>query len=179
MDADETLNELDAFLKGEQVSAFVRTALRSLVTRQAAEISDWRSKYEDLNSKYGKMETVCSWTKARSAPPDMTPVTPPLDSPEALKYDDNKLPLDLLPPEALEEIARVLQHGAKKYDAHNWRKGMKWSRLYAAHLRHLFAWAVGENIDPESGLRHLAHAGCCLLFLLTYQATETGEDDRF
>ena len=98
---------------------------------------------------------------------------------EALKFDERKLPLDLLPFEALEKIAEVLEHGAIKYAAHNWRKGIKWSRLIAALFRHLFQFARGENIDPDSGLTHLAHAGCCLLFLLSYQTLEQGEDDRF
>lgn len=98
---------------------------------------------------------------------------------KALKFDDGKLPLDLLPFEALEEITLVLQHGAKKYAAHNWRKGFIWSRPFAAILRHLFAYWKGEDLDKDSGLHHLAHAGCELLFLLSFVKTKTGVDDRY
>jgi hypothetical protein len=77
------------------------------------------------------------------------------------------------------EIAKVLDHGAKKYSAHNWRGGFVWSRIASAILRHLFAWLTGEDKDPESGLSHLAHAGCGIMFLLTFQLTKTGKDDRF
>lgn len=98
---------------------------------------------------------------------------------EALKFDDQKLPLDLFPPEALAAITKVLQFGAKKYDRHNWRKGMAWSRVFAALQRHLWEFWGGIDNDEETGLPHLAHAGCCLVFLLTYLHTGTGEDDRY
>lgn len=98
---------------------------------------------------------------------------------EALKADSAKPRMDLLPFEALEEIAKVLAFGAEKYEAHNWRKGMKWSRVIAALLRHVSAFVKGEDRDPESGLSHLAHAGCCILFLLSYSLTSSGTDDRY
>jgi hypothetical protein len=62
-------------------------------------------------------------------------------------------------------LARVLTFGAKKYAAHNWRKGIVYSRLFDALQRHLWAWWSGEEIDPESGESHLDHAACCLMFL--------------
>lgn len=97
----------------------------------------------------------------------------------ALKYDGGKPGVELLPTDALEEIAKVLDYGAQKYAAHNWRKGMKWGRLAGALLRHVFAWLRGEDRDEESGHLHLAHAGCCVLFLLSYVLTGTGTDDRY
>lgn len=97
----------------------------------------------------------------------------------AVKHDEDKPRMDLLPMEALELVAKVLTFGAKKYGDHNWRKGMKWGRLHAAALRHLSAWARGMDLDDESGLPHLAHAACCLLFLLAYHHTHAGEDDRW
>lgn len=96
-----------------------------------------------------------------------------------IKHDEGKPPMSLLPYPALREIARVLAFGAKKYDPHNWRGGFKWSRIADALLRHIGAWLEGEDLDPESGLNHLAHAGCCLLFLLTFIITKTGDDDRY
>lgn len=97
----------------------------------------------------------------------------------AKKFDAEKPRTDLLPTEALIEVAKVLGAGAKKYDEHNWRNGFRWSRLYGAALRHLFAWNQNEDFDQETGLLHLAHATCCCLFLLTHQLLGLGEDDRW
>jgi len=90
-----------------------------------------------------------------------------------------KTRLDLLPVGALRQIAEVLGYGAAKYSANNWARGTEWSRYYAALQRHLFAWWEGEDVDPETGASHLAHAGCCLLFLLEYERHGWGADDRF
>ena len=62
------------------------------------------------------------------------------------------------PPEALLELAKVYGYGAEKYDHHNYRKGYAWSLSYNAMLRHILASMGGEDIDPESGLPHMAHA---------------------
>lgn len=81
------------------------------------------------------------------------------------KYDQDKVRMDLLDADALEGLAKVLTFGAKKYAAHNWRGGISNSRLLAALLRHSFAIVKGETIDPESGLPHIDHVGCCWMFL--------------
>lgn len=98
--------------------------------------------------------------------------------PAFVKADAQKRPLDLLPFVAVEEVAEVLAFGRKKYRAHGWRSVDKRSRYFAAALRHLFAYAKGEDRDPESGLRHLAHAACSVLFLLEADVSNLGEDDR-
>lgn len=97
---------------------------------------------------------------------------------EAYKLDEGKNRLDLLPIYPLEEVGRVLTFGAKKYAPSAWRAGMDWSRLYGAAFRHLFAWWRGEENDKETGLSHLAHALCCIMFLLEYTKTKKGTDDR-
>lgn len=97
----------------------------------------------------------------------------------ALKFDDGKPRIDLFPPEALIAVSQVLSFGATKYGSHNWRRGMAWSRLFAATQRHLWAWCGGEDTDHESGLSHLAHAATCLSFLLAYEAQHIGTDDRW
>jgi hypothetical protein len=74
----------------------------------------------------------------------------------------------LLPSEALDEIARVYAFGAEKYAAHNWRKGYEWNKSFSAMMRHLWAFWRGEDLDPESGLSHLGHAGFHVLGLLTF-----------
>ena len=97
---------------------------------------------------------------------------------EGTKYDQGKVGVDLLPVQPLLEIAAVLDYGAKKYAAWNWTKGISWRRVYGAILRHLWAWYRGEDLDPETGLSHLAHAGCNVLFLLQYIRTRSNFDDR-
>jgi len=83
-----------------------------------------------------------------------------------------------MPGDALEEIAKVLEFGAIKYSARNWELGMAWSRPFAALMRHMWAWWRGEDKDSETGLTHLAHAGCCILFLLSFELRRVGTDDR-
>ena len=97
----------------------------------------------------------------------------------AIKDNRSKPRVDLLPSLPLVEIARVLTYGAKKYKPHNWRYGLPWGDTYASMQRHLMAWINRENTDPETGISHLAHAGCQLLFLLEYEQTHTGVDDRW
>jgi hypothetical protein len=97
----------------------------------------------------------------------------------AVKADAGKAPLDLMPAKPLVAIAEILGFGATKYAPHNWRRGFKWSRMTGAALRHLTAWADGEDLDPETGKSHLAHAGADILFLLEYELTGTGIDDRY
>lgn len=114
--------------------------------------------------------------------PEPSPGFSPLIAPlivQGYKYDGNKLRYDLVPPEALEEIVKVLTFGAAKYTDRNWEKGINYGRVYGALMRHMQAFWRGEDIDPESGLSHLSHAGCCLFFLLTYDRRGMVEfDDR-
>ena len=98
---------------------------------------------------------------------------------EGQKYDQGKPPMDLLDGYALEQIALVLAHGAEKYGRYNWRGGIAYSRLIAAILRHLTAFNNGQDADPESGISHLAHAGCGIMFLLWMTKFKSELDDRF
>jgi hypothetical protein len=97
---------------------------------------------------------------------------------EGRKDDAGKAPLSLIPRSALLAEADVLAFGAKKYQRDNWRKGMAYSRLIDAALRHVLAFADGEDADDETGLSHLAHARCCLAFLIEYEERGLGTDDR-
>jgi hypothetical protein len=82
------------------------------------------------------------------------------------KFDGGKLEYGLLPPLALEETVKVLTFGAQKYERDNWQKVPDAKRRYFDALqRHVWAWKQGEQLDPESGIHHLAHAMCCLMFL--------------
>lgn len=98
---------------------------------------------------------------------------------EGTKHDAEKPRMDLLDNYFLEGVASVLSFGAKKYAAHNWRKGIPLSRLIAAAYRHLGAFNSGEDLDPESGLPHLHHLGCCIMFLSWMHETKPSQDDRF
>ena len=83
------------------------------------------------------------------------------------KFDGGKLEYGLLPPLALEETVKVLTFGAQKYERDNWQKVPDAKRRYFDALqRHVWSWKQGEQIDPESGIHHLAHAMCCLMFIL-------------
>lgn len=75
-----------------------------------------------------------------------------------------------------DDAARVLEFGAQKYAAHNWRQGFKWSRVVSAVLRHWRAMET-EHLDPESGLPHVAHALVNMMFLLEFQEKGLGEND--
>lgn len=97
---------------------------------------------------------------------------------EGRKDDQGKLPYELLPSDAVESIVEILEFGAKKYEPRNWEKGMAWSRPFSALMRHMWAWWRGEACDPETGKSHLAHAGCCILFLIAYEKRRIGADDR-
>ena len=103
----------------------------------------------------------------------------PVDSPKGLKYDGEKPRMDLLDSGYLEDVAKVLTFGAKKYSDHNWREGINYSRLIAASYRHLGAINRGEDTDPESGLPHTAHLGCCVQFLNWMMKTKPELDDRW
>jgi len=81
------------------------------------------------------------------------------------KNDSGKLRYDLDSVPATRERVAVLTHGAQKYGDRNWEQGIKYSRIYAALQRHLTAFWDGEDMDQESGLSHLAHASCELMFL--------------
>lgn len=98
-----------------------------------------------------------------------------------VKHDRDKRRWDLLPWNAAGLVVDVLAHGARKYSDDNWRRVPDARRRYfAAALRHIVAWYAGEYLDDESRLPHLAHAACCVLFLLALEESDividTAED---
>lgn len=91
----------------------------------------------------------------------------------------SKCPLWLVPPVADRAIAEVLAHGAAKYQPWNWRRdGIMASNYVSAIRRHLAAWLDGEDIDPESGLSHLAHIGATAAIMLDAESHGKLIDDR-
>lgn len=95
-----------------------------------------------------------------------------------IKFDQGKPPLSWIPRTALEQEAQVFAYGGQKYGRNNFKKGMKWTRLIDASLRHIYAFNDGEDVDNETGLSHLSHARCNLAILLYYIEHGKGEDDR-
>ncbi len=86
---------------------------------------------------------------------------------DGIKHDSKKPKMNLLPPKAIVEVAKVLTFGAQKYGPENWKELEDLQNRYlAGALRHIFAHMDGEQLDPETGLSHMAHALCCLLFKL-------------
>lgn len=86
---------------------------------------------------------------------------------EGMKFDTDKLRWSLLPAGTVEEVVKVLEYGAKKYKEDNWKSVAHGHiRYYDAAMRHINAWWNLERKDPETDLHHLAHAICCLMFLM-------------
>lgn len=108
-------------------------------------------------------------------------LTASLVSPDrALTYDDGKPPLANLPPAGLRGVAEVQRYGHAKYkNFNNYRKGMEHSRQISCAMRHLLAHMDGETNDPESGLPHIAHAACRIMFLMQNISDGVDIDDRF
>jgi hypothetical protein len=89
---------------------------------------------------------------------------------EGKKFDQDKLPLELIDWAHVTEIAEVLQLGKEKYGPDNWKHLTNGEdRYFAAAMRHLILWRQGETVDPESQLSHLAHAACNLMFLTYFE----------
>lgn len=88
-----------------------------------------------------------------------------------VRYNQGKPRMELIPTELIEEVAKVLTFGAEKYDDYNWQKFTPKQRgeCVGSLMRHIEAYRKGEKLDPESGLSHLAHAGCNIAFLLWYE----------
>ncbi|KQS84336.1 dATP/dGTP diphosphohydrolase domain-containing protein [Rhizobium sp. Leaf383] len=115
-----------------------------------------------------------------------------------LRYNAGKAPLSLIPSTFFEaifnsayecgttaptkliwQVGAVLDFGAQKYSAHNWRKGGTWSSVLNSAFRHLIAMASGSRVDFESNQPEAGHLGCNIAFLLEFVHTSTGVDDRY
>ena len=95
------------------------------------------------------------------------------------KESEGKPPISLVPREFIEGAARAFAFGAKKYSAHNWRKGIAHSKIYDALQRHLTAYNEGEDLADDSKLKHLDHAAACLAMLMAGCVDHPELDDRY
>ena len=89
---------------------------------------------------------------------------------KSVKYDGNKVRMELLPLDALYEVAKVLTYGAKKYAPNSWQNlDQAKERYTGALLRHLTQAQKGEKLDSESGLSHVTHMTTNAIFLLWHE----------
>lgn len=95
-----------------------------------------------------------------------------------VKHCEGKEEFGLMPPRAMELVAMAFTYGKKKYSARNWELGLKWTVLFGAAMRHLWAFWRGEHLDKDSGLPHLAHAAASVLMLFESWLYGIGTDDR-
>jgi len=84
----------------------------------------------------------------------------------------------LIPPFALRELATLYGNGARKYDAHNFRRGYEQSKSYSALQRHANLFWAGENIDIEMQLSHLSSVAWHIFALIESQQMHPEFDDR-
>ena len=89
------------------------------------------------------------------------------------KNDKDKPDWTLFPLKTLDSTIRVLMSGAKTYSKDNWKRVPNGrDRYFAALLRHLSSWQDGELIDKDTNESHLAHAMCCLTFLIWIESNK-------
>lgn len=85
---------------------------------------------------------------------------------------------DLIPADALRQVAELYGKGAEKYQDHNWRKGYDWSLSFAALQRHAWQFWNGENYDRETGAPHMASVAFHALALITFMQEQPEFDNR-
>ena len=129
----------------------------------------------------GKLDAAQTVAKVEAEERQSAPKAKQADQLVSIKNDAGKPRYDLLPVAPMREMAEVLEFGSRKYDSNNWRSAnpVALSRHYAAVQRHLNQWWSGEDIDPESGMRHLAHAATTLMFIMELSKSHPEVDDRF
>lgn len=97
---------------------------------------------------------------------------------DAIRKNQGKLRYDLIEPNALKDMVKVLTIGADKYYDWNWFKGFSWSSVLASLKRHIDAFERGEDYDQESGELHIAHAACNVHYLNAFYYMFPQGDDR-
>jgi hypothetical protein len=97
---------------------------------------------------------------------------------QALRYNQGKPQWSLIDFDSLEGLVHVLEYGARKYSKDNWKKGMPVTQVSESLMRHLFAFLRGDDIDPESGCRHISHVMCNAMFLEYILREKPHFDDR-
>jgi len=86
------------------------------------------------------------------------------------KLDEGKNRLELIEPEFILGVGKVLTFGANKYDDNNWKQATPEDRKRSmgSIMRHLMAYQKGELLDPESGIEHTYHIATNIMFIDWY-----------
>lgn len=91
----------------------------------------------------------------------------------------SRLDMTLVPQTAIAFAALAFTEGHLKYGGFNWRvAGVNASVYVAALLRHVTKWYNGEEVDPATGVNHLANALACLCVIVDAQVCGKLNDDR-
>lgn len=110
---------------------------------------------------------------------DLIDAAPPPDDNPKTRYGVAKPSMSVVPTDALIYLSKVMRLGERKYGLMNWRKDrVSASTYYDAALRHMMSWYDGEDVDPESGQPHIAHAMACMAILLDAAANDMLNDNR-
>lgn len=134
--------------------------MNPIITNQEGRMSDGQTDTRDLDATSGSLgRRPTGGTKFDGGKPDLS----------LLAY---------LSSDFLVAVGAALEYGAKKYAMDNYLLGMNARRLLAALGRHALAYGRGEDVDPESGVSHLGHAGACLSMLFGCARAGTLTDDR-
>lgn len=134
-------------------------------------------KFEEFSGQFSKLLSSRHQVDKDSTGVFEVNYAPPIND-NGVKFDQEKVKMQLLDPTFLEEVAKVFTLGAEKYGENNYKKGLHVSRCLGALDRHLKAFKVLEDNDPETGLSHLAHAACCLQMIYYNYKNKQEFDDR-
>jgi hypothetical protein len=94
------------------------------------------------------------------------------------RFNDSKRQWNLMHLPSFEPMVQVLEYGAKKYSPNQWKKGFPITEIYDSLMRHMIAFMNGEDNDPESGLPHIGHIQCNIMFMAYVKENHPKFDDR-
>lgn len=86
---------------------------------------------------------------------------------------------DLVPVHANVELARFFAHDARENGASAWQKGRSFTSTLCAIKRHMFAFERGQDVDGDTGLKHLTHIAGLSVALMEHCHFNPECDDRY
>lgn len=96
----------------------------------------------------------------------------------ANRFNIGKLRWDLIDWESVEEMLKVLESGAIKYDQNNWKKGLHREETLESTQRHLIELFKKRELDSESTLHHMGHIMCNAMFYLYHHRNNSFTKQR-
>ena len=166
VDDDEVIYKITSEDWAQHYVTFCKKGFKRTILYSPAD--EYISTGGNIYLKNGHSSIICLKTTAKALLNlDTEPKICDNSSEIGVKYDSDKPMMELLPPLAIVEVAKVLTYGAHKYSPDNWRRVENLQGRYTgAALRHIFKEMSGEMFDDETSISHMAHAICCLLFKL-------------